>query len=175
MTLSMVANLVDIMKHDPDGKSAELGIGALSLALAKNFSDRTFLANLHQALEALSDPGGAKAERYLGNIAGNTIPLSSALRGLNPDPYLREAGTFIDTMMKNLPGYSETLPPTRDVFGEPIWRRIGLSTTSEADEVEAEHSRIILETGKGIGKPDPKFEGVDLRDITLSDGRQAYD
>ncbi|WP_157018447.1 hypothetical protein [Mesorhizobium xinjiangense] len=176
MAFSMVANLVEIMRNDPHGDhgTAERGIGALGLALAKNFTDRTFLLNLHQALQALSDPG-ARGERYLGSIAGNTIPLSSAIRGLNPDPYLREARSFIDTMMKNLPGYSETLAPSRDAFGDPVWKRIGMSTTSEADIVEAEHTRIILETGGGIGRPDPKFEGVDLRDIALKSGRQAYD
>lgn len=175
MAMTMVADLAEALRHDPDGTKAEMGIGALSMALAKNFSDKTFLQNIHQALEALSDTSGGKGERYLATIAGNTIPLSSALRGVNPDPYMREARTFIDTMLKNMPGYSETLPPTRDVFGEPVWRRIGLSTTSEADTVEAEHTRIMLETGKGFGRPDPKLGVVDLRDITLEDGRNAYD
>jgi hypothetical protein len=175
MAMTMVADLAEALRHDPDGTKAEMGIGALSMALAKNFSDKTFLQNIHQALEALSDTSGGKGERYLATIAGNTIPLSSALRGVNPDPYMREARTFIDTMLKNMPGYSETLPPTRDVFGEPVWRRIGLSTNSEADTVEAEHTRIMLETGKGFGRPDPKLGDVDLRDVTLKDGRNAYD
>ncbi|MQX65149.1 hypothetical protein GHK78_19435 [Sinorhizobium meliloti] len=175
MAMSMVADLVEALRHDPEGTSAEKGIGALGMAMAKNFSDKTFLQNMHQALEALSDSSGRKGERYLATVAGNTIPLSSALRGVNPDPYMREARTFIDTMLKNLPGFSETLPPTRDVFGEPVWRRVGLSTSSEADTLEAEHTRIMLETGKSIGKPDPKLDAVDLRDITLKDGRNAYD
>lgn len=174
LTFGAVADIVDIMRHDPESYDAEVGMGALLLALAKNFTDRSFLQNLNQALQALSDPG-ARGEKWLGNIAANTIPLSSLLRGTNPDPYLRDARSFLDTMMKGLPGYSETLPPTRDVFGEPIWRHIGITSEDHADEVEAEHNRIMLETGKGIGKMDPKFEGVDLRDIKLPTGQTAYD
>lgn len=176
MALSMTADLVEAMRYDPEGKEAEKGIGALALALAKNFSDKTFLQNMHQALEALSDTKGDKGEKYLANLAGNTLPMSSLLRGVNPDPYMREARTFIDTMLKNMPGYSQRLPPVRDVFGEPVVRRISITSTSEADTVEAEVIRIMLETEKaGVGKPDPNFEGLDLRDITLDNGQNAYD
>lgn len=178
MVMTMTADLTEALRHDPESSEAEKGIGALGIALAKNFSDKTFLQNIHQAIEALSDDKGDKGEKYLASIAGNTIPLSSGLRGINPDPYLREARTFVDMMLKDMPGYSSTLPPTRDAFGEPMARRIGLTTSSKpqaADIVEAENSRLMLETGKGVHKPDPSYEGVDLRDITLKSGRNAYD
>lgn len=181
MAFSMSVSLVEAMRNNPeeDGGDVELGIGALSLALAKNFSDRTFLASLNQAFQALSEPEG-KGEKWLANTAGNLIPFSSALKAYaNPDPYLREANGFIETMLKTMPGYSPTLPPVRDPFGEPVARRIGLATTLDADTVDAEHSRIILETGEGIGKPSTTFEGLDLRDIIFKEGpnagRNAYD
>lgn len=41
--------------------------------------------------------------------------------------------------------------------------------------MEAENTRLLVETGTGVFKPDPRFEGVDLRDITLSNGQNAYD
>lgn len=40
---------------------------------------------------------------------------------------------------------------------------------------QATFIRILIETGRGIGKPEPDFEGVDLRDVTLESGRNAYD
>lgn len=138
MAMTMTVDLVSAIRHDPENADTEKGIMALALALGKNFSDRTFTQSLHQALEALTDEKGDKGEKYLASIAGNTIPLSSALRGINPDPHLREARSFIDMTLRNVPGYSQTLPPSRDAFGEPIARTIGLSTTSEADIVEAE-------------------------------------
>lgn len=79
-------------------------------------------------------------------------------------------------MLKNMPGYSQTLSPVRDAFGEPVWRRIGFITDQQSDEVEAEHNRIMVEAeGSGIGRPSPNFEGLDLRDITLKSGQNAYD
>jgi hypothetical protein len=54
-------------------------------------------------------------------------------------------------------------------------RTVALAGSQEADLLEAEHNRIMLQTGKSIGRPDPEFEGVDLRDIRLKDGRRAYE
>lgn len=175
MAMTMMVDLVSAIRHDPENADTERGIMALAMSLGKKFSDKTFLQSLNQTLDALSDDSGDRGEKYLAGIASNTIPLSSALRGINPDPHLREARTFIDGVLKNVPGYSQTLPPSRDAFGEPVARTIGLSTTSEADIVEAENMRLLVETGTGVFKPDPKFEGVDLRDITLSNGQNAYD
>jgi hypothetical protein len=109
-----------------------------------------------------------KTLRYRAVIQA-TLPRGRTRRG-----YLSEARGLIDGRMKNLPGFAEMLPRTHDVFGEPMWRRIGIASRDHADEVEAEHNRIILETGRGIGKPDPTFHGVNLRDITLENGRNAY-
>ncbi|KQU73032.1 hypothetical protein ASC75_05065 [Aminobacter sp. DSM 101952] len=180
MAFSTVATLVEAMRMDPDGTSVDLdtGIWALAVALSKNLSDRSFLANIHQALQALTDPG-ARGERWLGNLGGNLLPASSLLRGTNPDPYMREAQGLVDTMLKSVPGYSETLPPVRNFLGEPVARRVGLLTDQDADVVEAENNRIILETGGGVRTPSPNFEDVDLRDIWLTEGdhagRTAYD
>lgn len=175
LAFSTVADLVQALQADPEGHVVEGGISALGMAMAKSFADRTFLQNVHQTLEALTDQSGKRGQNYLASLAGNTVPLSSAMKAANPDPYLREARGFVDTMLKNIPGYSETLPPSRNVFGEPIVRNIGLASTMDGDIVEAEHNRLMLETGHGLSKVSPQFEGLDLRDITLATGQNAYD
>jgi len=176
MVFGMVADLMDIMVlHPQRADEAERGLAAVAIALARNFSEKTFLLNLNQTLRALSDPE-TNAARFAGTLAGNLVPGSSALKGyVNLDPYLREARTVIDHMMKDMPGYSSTLPPQRDVFGEEVWRKRGLTATQDADLVEEEHQRIIEETGAGFSKPQPVREGLDLRDVVLEDGRNAYD
>ncbi|MRX33846.1 hypothetical protein H5P29_27285 [Aminobacter sp. MDW-2] len=178
LSLSMVATIVEAMQVDPEA-DMEVPISALGYALARNFADRTFLANVNRAVQALSDPE-KRGGKWVGNTLGNLVPASSLLRGTNPDPYLREARSVIDTALKDVPGYSQTLPARRDVFGEPLFRRVGLITRDVSWTVEAEHNRMILETGKaGIGSPRPTFEGLDLRDITLTEGpnegRNAYE
>ncbi|KQU66663.1 hypothetical protein ASC75_08480 [Aminobacter sp. DSM 101952] len=178
LSLTMVASIVEAMQADPEA-DMEVPISALGYALARSFGDRTFLANANQAIQALSDPE-RRGSKWLGNTMGNLVPASSLLRGTNPDPYLREARSVLDMALKDIPGYSETLPARRDAFGEPLFRRIGLLTDDDADVVETEHNRMILETGKaGVGSPSPEFEGLDLRDIILTTGpnagRNAYE
>lgn len=176
MPFGMVADIVDMTITHPDTREAEKGAMAVGVSLAKAFSEKTFLMNVNQLIRALSEPESNMA-RYLGGMAGNTmIPASSALRNYaNSDPYMREARGFLDNALKGMPGYSEDLPPQRDAFGSPLWRKRGLTTNQKLDLVDAEHSRIIMETGYGVHPPQPTRNGVDLREVTLADGRNAYD
>ena len=173
MPFGMMADLVEMKVLHPNTKEAKNGMGALLIALAQNFSEKTFLLNLNQMLRAMTDPSSS-GEKFAGNIIGSSIPLSSLIKAGNPDPYLRDARTVVDNAMKNMPAYSETLDPQRDVFGEPMWKRMGLTSNQDTDIVQAEHNRIIQETGEGIGKVSPNRNGTDLRDIKLDDGRSAY-
>lgn len=172
MAMGMVSDIVALRKKDPDANIDGLVLAA-GTAVSKNLGEKTFLLNLNSAMEAFLDPENM-LPKWLGRTAGSMIPGSSLLRGHNPDPYLREARGFVDSAMRGVPGYSETLPMSMDVWGDPIERYVGISDTQENDLVEAEHNRIMLQTDKGIGKPSFKFEGVDLRDITLQDGKNAY-
>lgn len=176
MPFGMVADLVDMQVTHPGTKDAQKGMVAVGVAIAKAFSEKTFMMNVNQLIQALSDPE-KNLGKFMGNLAGNVlIPASSGVRNYgNSDPYVREARSFLDHMMKGLPGYSEGLPPQRDAFGEPMWRKRGLTTNEDHDLVEAEHARIIVDTGLGIRSPAPTRGGVDLRDVELSDGRNAYD
>lgn len=178
MPFGMVADLVDMLTVNPGSRKTEISIMSTAVALSKAFTEKTFLMNINQAMEALSNPGedGSGIQKFFGNLAGNMIPGSSAIRTYaNPDPYIRDARQFMDRMMSDMPGYSETIPTQRDFVGDSIWRKRGLTTTSDGDLVEAEHNRIILETGQGIRPPSPHQNGVDLRQVTLSDGGNAYD
>ncbi|WP_266031234.1 hypothetical protein [Brucella intermedia] len=174
MTMGLVADVVGLMQSDPDRDWSD-AIGAVGIAVAKNLGEKSFLLNLNTAIEAMMDPE-KRLGKWAGNTVGGMIPGSALLRGANPDPYLREARTFLDNIKKGIPGASTTLPKRFDVFGEPVERSSGLIGTGSGDDlVEAEHNRIILQTGKSIGQPDPKIDNVDLRDIPLKSGQNAYE
>lgn len=178
MPFGMVADIVDMMVVNPDNKKSGDGIMAVGVALASAFSEKTFLMNLNQVIQAVANPGegGENIAKYVGNLSSNLIPGSSGIKAYaNNDEYMREARTFLDRTMAGMPGYSQSLPPQRDSFGAPIWRKRGLTTGGAEDTVEAEHNRIILETGFGIRPPTPHHEGLDFRNVTLSDGRNAFD
>jgi hypothetical protein len=176
MPFGMVADIVDMQITHPNSREAEKGMMAVGVALAKAFSEKTFLLNVNGLLRAITEPEN-NLGKWAGNLAGNVlVPGSSAVRNYaNSDPYVRDARGFLDNAMKGLPGYSETIPPARDAFGEPLWRKRSLSTNQDLDLVEAEHSRIIMETGFGVRPPAASRNGLDLRDVTLSDGKNAYD
>lgn len=175
LVMSIAADLSDAMKADPENKGLGDAVAAFSISLAKNIGEKSFLLNLNQAIQAMADPD-EKGGKYLGQMVGNLAPASSLMRGANPDPHLRDARNFTDHIMRNIPGFSDSLPPSRDVYGDPILRRVELASQWDYDLVEAEHNRIITEVGKGIGKIVPaRGSGVDLRDLTLESGQNAYD
>ncbi len=169
--MGLVADIVTLQKKNPDQDRSDL-IMAVAVAVAKNLGEKTFLLNLNNSLKAALDPE-TELPKFLGRTAGSMLPMSSLMRGANPDPYLREARTFVDNAIRGVPGLSETLPLTMDVWGDPIERHVGLMDSQDADIVEAEHNRIMLQTDHGIGKPGTDLQGVDLREITLTQGKQA--
>ena len=173
MAMGITADIVNLQSKDPEADYSDL-IMASAVALAKNLGDKSFLLNLNMAIDAAMDPEKS-LPKWAGRTAGGMIPLSSLLRGHSPDPYLREARGFVDNFIRGVPGIQETLPVTRDVWGDPVERYVGIVDHQEFDVVDSEHNRIMLQTGKGIQKPSPQFEGVDLRDTKLADGRNAYE
>ncbi|MBB1249206.1 hypothetical protein [Rhizobium sp. G21] len=175
LPMGIMADLHELYTMDPEHRDISNVATATGIALARNFADRTFLLNMNQLVDALSDPEN-KMEKFVGNMGSSMIPMSSAMRGYaNTDPYLREARGLLDRVLKDIPGYSKGLPPRRDVFGEPVARRIGVTTTMSEDSVEAEVNRIMLETNEGLSMPQPTHNGMDLRDVTLKSGQNAYD
>lgn len=179
MPFGMVADIIDIASRDQDGDGAgEQAWNAASgvlLALAKQITQKTYLTSLHDTLDAVMDPD-KKMQGVVGGMAANFVPASSALRFGNPDPYLRETRGVIDKIMATVPGLSAKLPPKRDVFGDPLTVHKGLLVDGESTAVDAEVRRMVDEAGIGpFGAPSPRFRDVDLRDLTMADGRTAYD
>lgn len=86
-------------------------IGALGVSLAKQFTSRTYLLSLNQALEALSQPD-RKGEAFFGSMAASLIPFSSATRQTSTDPFMRDARSIADKMVQAIPGMSQTLAPS---------------------------------------------------------------
>ena len=171
--MGMVSDIVHLQQKNPDQDYSDL-IMSVAVAVAKNLGEKTFLLNLNSVMEAGLDPE-KRLPKFAGRTVGSALPFSSLLRGHNPDPYLREARGFVDSAMRGVPGLSQTLPLSMDVFGDPIERYVGLMDTQKGgDIVEAEHNRIMLQTDSGLGKPGTKIGDVDLRDLTLKDGKNAY-
>jgi len=149
----------------------------LAIGLAKQFTSRSYLLSLNQALEALSDPERS-GKVFVGGVAQSMVPFSAATRQLSQDSYMRDARTVTDKMLQVVPGMSETLPPKFNWLGQLILNRQGLWSDDNGTLVDIETVRLGLEGSSVMGPPSYTmgFKGseVDLRDITLTTGENAY-
>jgi hypothetical protein len=155
-------------------QTAMVGLG---ISLAKQFTSRSYLLSLNQALEALSDPE-RQGKVFVGGVAQSMVPFSAATRQLSQDSYMRDARTVTDKMLQVVPGMSETLPPKFNWLGQPILNRQGLWSDDNGTLVDIETVRLGLEGSSVMGPPSYTmgFKGseVDLRDIILTTGENAY-
>lgn len=115
---------------------------------------------------------------FVGGVAQSLIPFSAATRQLSQDSYMRDARTVTDKMLQVVPGMSETLPPKFNWLGQPILNRQGLWSDDNGTLVDIETVRLGLEGSSVMGPPSYTmgFKGseIDLRDITLTTGENAY-
>lgn len=175
MLFGIIADFHDISQHPDKYENGNEVLGAAGIALLQNILNRTYLMSVQSALRGMMEPDKSFG-KWAGNVGESMIPASSLLRGVNPDPYMREARTMMDHVLDNTPGYSNTLPPKRNALGEPITAQKGLWSTSDNDGVDDELTRIIHETDGGITQMAPRLmEGLDMRDLELEDGRTAFD
>ncbi len=184
MPFGIVADLQDMVaawgdgEEEMDGATAYVsaGIGALAVSLTQQFREKAYLQGLAQTLEAIMEPED-RGPNLIGQTAANFIPFSAFLRQTNVgDPYLREARSVVDRMMATVPGLSETVPARYDAFGDPVVARRGMWSTDSGSAVDAEMQRLALVNGSALLRVNPRPQaGVDLREITMADGSNAYE
>ena len=149
-------------------------IGALGIALAKQFTTKSYLLGTSQMMDALMEPEN-KGMNAAGSMAQSFVPYSALTRQTNDDVYMREARTLTDKLKQVTPGLSEQIPAQYNWLGEPILTRNGLWSSDNGSLVDHEVQRLALEGGTVLTRVSPNANGVDLRTITLTDGRNAYE
>lgn len=99
---------------------------ALVIAVGKNVTSKTYLRGLSEAARVLDQPD-RYGERYIQQFAGTLLPTISSqvtragLPGLiEGDPVMRDVRTIYDKLCSRVPGCSTSLPPRRNIWGEPI-------------------------------------------------------
>jgi hypothetical protein len=170
-----VALPAGIAADGDEGLTAQITDAATAglFGIIKQLSEKTFLKGASDFFEAVTEPE-PNTGKVVGQIGANMVPLASALRFVNPDNTMREARDFTDKVMATIPGLSATLPARRDVFGDPLTVHKGFTVDGDKTLVDAEIRRMAHEHDVALGAPAPTIDGVDLRDITLKNGRNAY-
>lgn len=98
----------------PENKASEIAI-----RLGKELTSQSALNGFNNLSQAMSDP-----ERYAGKvvsgIATGFVPGLSKFAADITDPYARQKSGIVETAKSKIPGLSQTLPPQRDVLGNPL-------------------------------------------------------
>jgi hypothetical protein len=144
------------------------------MAVSNAITSQTFLQGLTLLLNAVTAPD-QKMGTFLQGLAGSVVPGLVSQTNQVLDPYQRQINSMLDAVKARIPGVSESLPPKRDMFGEPISatrRALGMTpvtvTTESDDKVRLEAARLgigVAKTPNSIQMPakgDRKLGKVEL-------------
>jgi hypothetical protein len=165
--LGIAADAAEIMTQLETGDIDYEKIPATALmAFSRNVTQKTFVRGVADLIEALEDPD-RYGERYVQRLAGSVIPAGVAQAARLNDPVLREVNSVLDQIRSRIPGLSSSLPPRRNIWGEPIVLTGALGPdmispiyTSEQkkDPVSDEMIRLRLP----LSMPEKQIGGVEL-------------
>ena len=148
--LGAIADYMEINSHIPE-EDQYTAANAIVLALGHNMMSKTYTQGISNWLDALQQPD-KKMQSLMEGYARTVVP--SVVRTINreQDPILRAVNSTIDAIKASTPGWSKTLPPQQNIFGEPIQVTPGLGpdilspvyTNSQNDPVAKELVRAQI-------------------------------
>lgn len=168
--LGIVSDAAEIMGQLPAHEADQLAM-TLGLAAAKNMASKSYLSGLADVLEALEKPDRGTKHVMMG-WARSLVPAGIRQAERYLDPTIREARSYLDQIKAGIPGWSETLPPRRNLWGDPIRVPPGFGsdlispiyqTNVVDDPVTAEivrHRVSVAMPAKYIGGTIPPQEGM---------------
>lgn len=182
MFFGMAGDFADAYGHMQEGQRANV-MGSMLVAMATNITSKTYLQGLTQAMEALTQPE-RKGHSFLKSRVSSYVPAGlKQFVGLVPgaeDPYMRETRSVLDAVINKLPGLSQTLPPRRNIFGEPVTATKAFGpdsispfyySTQKDDKAAQELARF----SHAFSPPSRSIGDVDLTLFTNAKGQDFYD
>jgi hypothetical protein len=179
--LGLIADLHTVI-HEQGTESADADdmVKATVAALFYNMASKSYLSGITQFADAWASNDPHKTERLLRNFAGDLVP--QAVASLNPDNVYRDVQSMADQIISRIPGWSTTLDPRFDLFGEPILKVPGLLNRNQILTVKDAGRSVeddLLTLGRGLSPLSPKIEGglINLQDRSTFDngtGKSPY-
>ena len=115
----------EIMGQVDEATADQLATAAV-LSIVQNMSSKTYMSGVTEFLDALdsssTDPeaNNYKLNRWLQRLAGSMVPASVANIERVMSPEMSAPYGYLDRIKSRIPGFSEDLPPRRNIFGEPV-------------------------------------------------------
>jgi hypothetical protein len=169
---------------------------AAALSVSNNMLSKTYVSGLAEIMEAINSPVD-KAEHAIRRLAVSLVPLAGAsgVRQLARtgvpgvmagDPTLKDARGMMDELLSRVPGFSSTVRPRMNLWGEPIVLAGGLGpdlvsplyTKSAAPQPVSDE---MVRQGVSISMPARSIDGRapaerdPLREPRASDGVPLLD
>lgn len=184
--LGVLADLVDVGIREPKNPTnsrAEELFSAVSITFARNVTNKSYLAGVQMATDALSDPD-RYAQRLGRNLVSSFIPFSgffSQTQSIQGDQEAREIRSMGDAILNKLPGGRTNLDPKRNILGEsviienkPLVGAINpIAMTDQKNDVVLQE---MADLNHAFRAPNSTYNGViDLLEFTNSKGQTAHD
>lgn len=158
---------------------------AMTFALAHNLSSKTYFNGISELCNVLSQPD-KQVQRWLNMRAGAYVP--AGLAKANDDDYMREAQTMMDAIKRRIPGLSDSLPPVRNLMGEPVQPPSGylpfgmgggqmgrmLSPAAMSTSVDDNVKQELAKLQYGFSKAPKTYQGFNLEQFQHGNSN-AYD
>jgi len=160
--LGLGADMAEIMGQTTEADAQKIAVAA-SLSVAQNMASKTYLRGVVDFMDAFfsssTDPeaNNYKLNSWLTRTAASVVPAGVAALERSISPELNATYGILDRIKSRIPGYSEGLPPRRNIFGEPVVLEGGIgpdimspiyvSTAKEdpiADELVAQQVSISM-------------------------------
>ena len=118
--LSMAADMTEVMMHG-DVSNADSGklAMAMTLVLSNQLTDKTFMQGFSNLVAVLQDPvrySGSAGKQFVKSLVPRIVAQGERML----DPTVRDGLTLMDSIKAQIPGLSSTLPPRRNVWGQPV-------------------------------------------------------
>jgi hypothetical protein len=170
--LGLAADITEIIGQADEADAMEIA-AASAIAVSQNMASKTYLSGVSDFFDsffsASTDPEGnsAKMERFFTRMAGSVVPgfVASVERTMSPE--ISATYTMLDRIKSRIPGYSDDLPPRRNIFGEPIVLSGGLgpdivSGIYSSEVVDDPVAEEMINQGYAPGMPSRQIKGVEL-------------
>lgn len=188
MILGLAADFTNLSSHISQGELDKVAYG-MSLSLVKNLSSKTYLQGLTNVFNSLGDVLAGRSttglDTWLYRTAGS-VAVPSIVKSMtgSTDDTLLEARSVMDSIKARV--HSKDVPPVRNILGKVVeapkgWGSdmvspIGLGVDNH-DPVYAELARQMTAADHPLSRIMPKLgeTDIDLREVTLKSGQNAYD
>lgn len=174
MFLGLVADFKNLSGNIDEFTRDEFAYAA-TLAIVNNLASKTYLQGIFNTIGAIdaAKRGQTDAlEKWAASMTGAFIPFAGLRNQMNKaygDDVAREVNGYVDRIKATIPGYSDTLPPHRNLLtGDPIVYEGGMgidiaspfyTKTQTDDPVANELARLKLTSFK---HPPKRMYGIDL-------------